>query len=308
MTKRRDQWMIRLPVVIILVLVGVIAVNSNLFSPSVIPSAQGSQKYQNVSIIQLIANPEKYHGQGVRVKGVGNLEFEGDSISLSQEDWKYHLGNRLWLELGKEISYTEAKQYNGQYVIIEGIFDQHDTGHLGMFYGAIKNITRYEPWDVYRSIAVQITQELDQSYSYLVKDYKDRVLHEEKGLGSFPKQKWLSTDIVGISVSLGTGKSAVQTTYYDLENSYVSPVYDYVLTTQGNYVLYAQHEDNQYSVVVQHIFFPSLYTKIYPLQDVSPIAGDFVSTCSLDCHGNAQITYLSGEDYSKTQILIPFPR
>lgn len=107
-----------------------------------------NQDAKEVSIIQLISNPEKYDGELVRVVGVGNLEFEGNFISLSKEDFKYGTGNSIWIELGKgTIPYEEAEQYNGKYVIIEGIFDKDDCGHFDMYRGSIKEINRYELWE-----------------------------------------------------------------------------------------------------------------------------------------------------------------
>lgn len=101
-----------------------------------------------VTMVQLLATPEKYNGKLVRVLGVGNLEFEGNYISLSKEDQKYNTGNALWIELGKRaLAYDEARKYNGKYVLVEGIFDKNDLGHLNMFRGSIKDISRYQLWE-----------------------------------------------------------------------------------------------------------------------------------------------------------------
>ncbi len=102
----------------------------------------------DVSMVQLLATPEKYDGKLVRVIGVGNLEFEGNYLSLSKEDYEYGAGNSIWIELGdRAISYEEAKEYNGKYVIIEGFFDKDDRGHFDMFCGSITNISRYQLWE-----------------------------------------------------------------------------------------------------------------------------------------------------------------
>lgn len=101
-----------------------------------------------VSMVQLLATPEKYHGKLVRVIGVGNLEFEGNYLSLSKEDHAYGVGNSVWIELGnKATPYEKAKKYNGKYVIVEGFFDKDDRGHFDMFCGSIKDISRYELWE-----------------------------------------------------------------------------------------------------------------------------------------------------------------
>ena len=105
----------------------------------------------NVSLIALIANPEIYQGQLVRVTGVANLEFEGDAIYLSKECHKYGITkNALWIEPDYEVlgvTWDELKELNGQYVLIEGIFDKNITGHFGAYSGAITKITRYASWE-----------------------------------------------------------------------------------------------------------------------------------------------------------------
>ena len=76
--------------------------------------------------------------------GVGNLEFEGNHLSLSKEKHRYCTGNSVWIELGdRAISCEEAKNYNGKYVIVEGFFDKDDRGHRGLSCGAIKDISCY---------------------------------------------------------------------------------------------------------------------------------------------------------------------
>ncbi|MBE6621024.1 MAG: hypothetical protein E7625_06665 [Ruminococcaceae bacterium] len=108
----------------------------------------------SVSMLQLITTPEKYDGKLVRVIGVGNIEFEGNCISLSKEDWKYMAGNCIWLELSELATpYEEAVKYNGEYVIVEGIFDKDDRGHMGLFHGAIKQVSRYQLWKSHRETA-----------------------------------------------------------------------------------------------------------------------------------------------------------
>ena len=101
---------------------------------------------EDVTMIQLIATPERYHGKLVRVVGVGNLEFEGNAIYLSKDDISYQVYNAVWLDFDNNttLSYAEAKKHNGKYVLVEGIFDKDHSGHMGLFHGAITNISRYE--------------------------------------------------------------------------------------------------------------------------------------------------------------------
>ncbi len=101
----------------------------------------------DVTLIQLIATPERYDGKLVRVIGVGNLEFEGDGLYLGKEDFLYRTRNCIWLDIygNPVIPYEESKQYNGKYVLVEGTFDKDNLGHWSLYHGAITDITRYEP-------------------------------------------------------------------------------------------------------------------------------------------------------------------
>lgn len=54
---------------------------------------------------------------------------------------------------------------NGKYVIIEGIFEGNDNGHLDLYSGTIKNITRMNVWkseDERRSIIQNIDNDIEK--------------------------------------------------------------------------------------------------------------------------------------------------
>ena len=111
-----------------------------------------------VSIIQLIANPAEYDGKKIAVHGVGNLSYEGTSVYLCEDNW-YYLAtkNAIWLSIktelidgewwyciaDKRISYDDAQEYNGKYVLVEGTFNMNTKGHRGGYSGVIYNITRF---------------------------------------------------------------------------------------------------------------------------------------------------------------------
>jgi hypothetical protein len=103
----------------------------------------------DVSILNLIVNPEKYKGLRVRTFGYLNLEFEGNGIYLHKEDYEHSLSkNGLWVEISRDsMRRPEIKQCIKHYVLIEGTFDEGE-GHMGLFSGTIKDITRLEKWDM----------------------------------------------------------------------------------------------------------------------------------------------------------------
>jgi hypothetical protein len=92
-----------------------------------------------VSLVNLIANPEKYDGKRVSVKGFLALEFEGNALYLHKEDFDNRLyKNGLWYA-GETL---ESKKYDRKYVNIEGTFSAAERGHMGLWSGTLKDVDR----------------------------------------------------------------------------------------------------------------------------------------------------------------------
>ncbi len=316
MKNKKHLQTVAISMIITLVVVFAVLFGIKLYKKHLVQSSYGdtpnsaNQYAKNVTMIQLIANPEKYDGELVRVIGVGNLEFEGDCIALSKEDLKYGVGNSIWIELGKKaISYEEAKQYNGEYVIVEGIFDKDYCGHMGLFRGSIKNINRYELWNVpYDPLDMySITQTDTFTYAYKVVDKNGTVLFSGETNTKLPKVTQVNTHTLEVTVQTGTGLATNWAVYCDVENSKLSETFQYVLMAQGDYVIYAKSNNGEPSVVVQNIFDKSEYYKEYVLTNCSPVAGDPVLSAKPDGEGRAVVTYLTGEDYKETELIICFP-
>lgn len=99
-----------------------------------------------VSLIQLIANPSEYHEKSIRVIGYCCLEFEGDVLYLHREDFEQGITkNAVWITV-EGLKSKRRFDLNNRYVIVEGIFDSQDKGHLELFSGCIKEIKRIEKW------------------------------------------------------------------------------------------------------------------------------------------------------------------
>ena len=121
-----------------------------MFLPFIFGFGEANHKSLDASFINLISTPDQYHDKMVRVIGVVNLEFEGDAIYLSKE----HLisgvtKNALWISLNLQAlgkTKKELSKYNGQYVLLEGIFNKANNGHMCLFSGSIDNVTRFMPW------------------------------------------------------------------------------------------------------------------------------------------------------------------
>lgn len=285
----------------------------NLFQKQRIQSGYGdtpnsANPYaESVTMLQLIAIPEKYDGELVRVIGVGNLEFEGNYLSLSKEDWEYGVGNQIWIELGERaLAYEEAKAYNGEYVIVEGFFDKDDGGHMDMFRGSIKDVSRYELWNVNEE-PYTVVQNDDLTYSYEVTAENGTVLFSKENQNREPRVEWVNDGVIGLTTQTGTGLSTSWAVYCDVKNSKTSEEFRYVLTAEGDCVVFVRFENGEHRVVVQNIFDKTAYYQEYVLPNCSPLAGDIVVGAKTGDDGTVTVTYLTGDDYTETEYTVRLP-
>lgn len=101
---------------------------------------------ENVTLVQLIADPQKFDGKLIRVIGFLRLEFEGDVLYLHREDYEHAiLGDGIWVDATPEIA-KQKQTLNTHYVLLEGVFDSKDRGHMGMWSGRLTKIRRAELW------------------------------------------------------------------------------------------------------------------------------------------------------------------
>ena len=109
------------------------------------PSFKNQNEVLNVSIIQLISNPEKYKGKLIRVIGHVRIAFEGNAIYLHREDLEHSLTiNALALAPPDEII-KNASFYNNKIAYVVGVFDTAK-GHGGMYSGSITKIKSLDIW------------------------------------------------------------------------------------------------------------------------------------------------------------------
>lgn len=102
---------------------------------------------KDVSIIALIANPLLYNHSKIRIIGYLHLEFEGTCIYIHKEDYKNAISkNALWIDLISREKMRSLQKFSDHYVIIEGIFNAGDKGHMEMNSGTVTNISRIDLW------------------------------------------------------------------------------------------------------------------------------------------------------------------
>lgn len=152
-----------------------------------------------------------------------------------------------------------------------------------------------------------LTDNGDSTYSYSLKDKNGNVLFEKQNVARAPQTEQVAPYVFGLVTQTGTGLSTNWAVYCDVENGKVSEQFQYVLGANDKYVVYAKYMDGGHFIIVQDIFdIEAYYTKTKP-RLVSPVASDFAVACRFDEAGNAIVTYLSGDEYTETEITINIP-
>lgn len=114
------------------------------------PSFGKAGQADHISLVSVIANPDRYDGQQIRAIGALRFVFEGKSLCLHQADQDQAINaNCFWIEPDLGGLNTDAaglSALSGQYVRIEGSFRKDNRAHHGAYAGAIVEIWRAQAW------------------------------------------------------------------------------------------------------------------------------------------------------------------
>jgi hypothetical protein len=131
--------------------IGSLALPLSAFLFTLLLVASKADQLLDVSMIQLIANPQKFDGKHIRIIGFLRIEFEGNALYFHREDYQIGLlKNAIWVDVTPEME-KQPSELNMQYVLLEGIFSANEKGHLDAFSGSIKHINRVMPWPSHRN-------------------------------------------------------------------------------------------------------------------------------------------------------------
>ncbi|MFZ6656925.1 hypothetical protein [Undibacterium sp. TJN19] len=101
---------------------------------------EGRCTLYTVSIIDLIANPERYDGKSVLVSGFLNVEFEGNGLYLHEDDFRHNIShNGIWVSVPRNWLET-SKCKNQSYVSLRGVFNAGNRGNMNAWSGSIEAI------------------------------------------------------------------------------------------------------------------------------------------------------------------------
>lgn len=116
-------------------------------------SAWGLSEYRTTSFVQLLANPERFHGRKVTIVGYLHWRFEDASLYLSKLDADYlNSANAVWIRFADSVRRRTSRPvrklelqhslayFDSKYVSLTGIFNKDERGHLGGFAGTLDSV------------------------------------------------------------------------------------------------------------------------------------------------------------------------
>jgi hypothetical protein len=95
-------------------------------------AATGNQT-SRVSLEDVLKDPAKYNGRTIQTHGFLLHEFENHALYVS-EKWQRTKG--IWIE--PTVDMQSLREMDRRYVIVTGIFDSNQHGHLGEFKGTLR--------------------------------------------------------------------------------------------------------------------------------------------------------------------------
>jgi hypothetical protein len=97
----------------------------------------------DVSLISLIAIPEKFDGKYIRISGVGYFDSKGAvaAVFLTREDkLNGNTKDAIFLYLKESLKNTD--RFNNKFVVAQGVFRAADRGHLNFFSASLADVDR----------------------------------------------------------------------------------------------------------------------------------------------------------------------
>lgn len=109
------------------------------------PKRGFDDRVRDVSLIELIAQPERFDGERIRFLGFFTPLFEGTAIYLHREDFDHGISrNAVWIDIPADMTNQQFGEVGMGYVICVGVFRAAHRGHMNMFSGAVTDVERLE--------------------------------------------------------------------------------------------------------------------------------------------------------------------
>ena len=87
------------------------------------------------SVNDVIASLDQVHAQTIRIAGVLNVEFEGNSIWHRPTIERLpNYGSSLWADFDSEFP---PRKLHGRHVVVSAVIDKQMGGHFGLWPGSV---------------------------------------------------------------------------------------------------------------------------------------------------------------------------
>jgi hypothetical protein len=103
-----------------------------------------------VSYIQLLSHPERFHGKRIEVRGFANIEYEGTALLLDREYAEGGLPG-IWIDFEDGVNPLwppgvdfpeDLRKFHGGYVVVVATFDMYSHGHFGAYLGTLRKVEK----------------------------------------------------------------------------------------------------------------------------------------------------------------------
>lgn len=103
-------------------------------------NSQGSET-EVVSLISVIANPERYEGRSLLLRGFLHIDYEGTALYLHHTDYQCGLTENAVAVTPRREMYAASDSYADRYVILCGVFRLHEKWGTGRYAGILEEIS-----------------------------------------------------------------------------------------------------------------------------------------------------------------------
>ncbi|MEP6690117.1 MAG: hypothetical protein ABJD07_03115 [Gemmatimonadaceae bacterium] len=101
----------------------------------------------DVSLVQLIATPDRFHNKTVRVVGYAHIQGINTGLYLSREAFDQGVTkNAAWLEVAADSIDAAATQFGDRYVRVTAVWNAHELGNLHLWSGSLERVRKVEVW------------------------------------------------------------------------------------------------------------------------------------------------------------------
>lgn len=139
----------------------------------------------------------------------------------------------------------------------------------------------------------------DMLYYYTIFDKNKNIVMRGEPSNKKPEIMMINDNVIKIINKAGTGIATQSCFYIDVERLLLSPIYSSVLAEYNEIIAHATYD----SIIICSIFDKeSFYKEILTFnQPFSPVAFPFLGAEFFDGGSCLRVTYLTGENYNKTE-------